>query len=429
MRAQDFLTDARRNPDQNPKISELEQLEDIAEQYGTENIYVRFVDLPKLGINPNSTYGTPFGICAYPLEYVIEKELDVPFAGEMPYMVVFEDTGANLLHLHKPSTEWTPDDLELGRRMVPILKSVLKTDKLDMKTEKHDPQDEDATEREWSPVWSWMYKNILQFSDYANRGKTAAKILKQLGYDGVQDPGYGIIFTDEPKQTIFFNTSNLRLIASIDRHISDTFIAYGKPNDWTNYHPKELTKADTATTRSRYSNIEKIQKNYEREMAYYFRKHPGWSFEQLIRKYPYLIQYYRSATPEQIQHFQNLVLADPQRWADHYKSMPVDFQIKLIQSDIDNLQYIPEVAKETMIAAVNKYPFAIDETNRYNKHWQQDTDIQIAALNSFIDKNRKNPHLHEILMAFVKTQIKYGTPEFRSYFFDLKDLRNEIQKN
>ena len=113
-----------------------------------------------------------------------------------------------------------------------------------------------------------------------------------------------------------------------------------------------------------------------------------------------------------------------------YKNLDLgDIQIKLIQSNSDNLQYIPEVAKETMIAAVNKYPFAIGETNRYNKHWEQDTDVQIAALNSFIAKNRTNPHLHEILMAFVKTQIKYGTQEFRNYFFDLKDLRNEIQKN
>ena len=436
MRAHDFLFEARRNPEQNPKISELEQLEHIAEQYGYEDIYVRFVDIPKLGINPSSKYGTPFGICAYPLEYVIEKELNVPFAGEMPYIMVFEDNGAKLLELTEPGSDWTQDDHALALRMAPILKSVLNTDDIDMTATPNpneDPNDND-NDRVWSPVWSWMYKNILQFGNHEDRGKLATRVLTQLGYEGVSDPGYGIIFSDEPEQTVFFNTSHLKVILAIDRHISDTFLSYGKPSDFNdNYKHSELSKSDTAATKNRISNLPRLQQNYERELAHYYRKHPGWSFEQLLRKYPYLIQYNPKATPQQIRDYQAYVFADPADRSYYYSTMPVDFQLKIVNADVNNVKWIPKdaLSKEALTAAVKVDPHVLDTFGLKYSPLKNDPGVQVAAVSKIIQNIKNNPkqisqaELIQLVNAYVKITLGSQTPKLKQY---LDGLARDMSK-
>ena len=85
-----LINEARKNPEQNPKISPFHQLRAIADKYGTDNIFVRYSGVNKLGANPQSKWGTPLGICAYPLKYVLDSHGIVPYAGQMPYMIVFK---------------------------------------------------------------------------------------------------------------------------------------------------------------------------------------------------------------------------------------------------------------------------------------------------------------------------------------------------
>jgi hypothetical protein len=69
------LTEARRNPEQNPKISvnqAIKQRLQSGERGTPDNpkLFVSFTQLDKLGINPKSKYDTPLGIYAYPADYV-----------------------------------------------------------------------------------------------------------------------------------------------------------------------------------------------------------------------------------------------------------------------------------------------------------------------------------------------------------------------
>jgi len=86
------LTEARRNPDMNPKISAYEALKPYSKD---ERYFISFTQLDKLGINPKSRYETPLGIYTYPLstiweEYRVEQTRSlgkaVPFAGDSPYI-------------------------------------------------------------------------------------------------------------------------------------------------------------------------------------------------------------------------------------------------------------------------------------------------------------------------------------------------------
>ena len=58
--------------------------------YKSSELWVQFSDLPKLGIYPRARdKGTPLGIYAYPLEYVVQRKGSVPYAGDRSYLVVF----------------------------------------------------------------------------------------------------------------------------------------------------------------------------------------------------------------------------------------------------------------------------------------------------------------------------------------------------
>lgn len=96
MRATEFITEARRNPDQNPKVSPVERIK-IRVAQAPRNTFVSMTAIDKLGINPNSEYDTPLGIYSYPAEYVAKEGArslaDLPFAGASPYANIFNGRG------------------------------------------------------------------------------------------------------------------------------------------------------------------------------------------------------------------------------------------------------------------------------------------------------------------------------------------------
>jgi hypothetical protein len=59
---------------------------------GNPNIYVSFTALPKVGLNPRSSFDTPLGVYAYPLQEMYRDIVDdnIPHGGEHPYIQVLE---------------------------------------------------------------------------------------------------------------------------------------------------------------------------------------------------------------------------------------------------------------------------------------------------------------------------------------------------
>lgn len=75
------------------KIRQLRTIRDRLESKGkkSEDLWVQFSEIAKLGVNPKAKYGgTPLGVYAYPLNYVIDTEGKVPFFGQRRFMLIFE---------------------------------------------------------------------------------------------------------------------------------------------------------------------------------------------------------------------------------------------------------------------------------------------------------------------------------------------------
>lgn len=107
------LLEARKNPEQNPKVSVNQRVIDALnattdEVANTPNLFVSFTKLDKLGVNPLSEYDTPIGIYAYPAQYVDEvvgkynPMNKLPFAGDSPYVNLFNAQG-NIIDISKMS--------------------------------------------------------------------------------------------------------------------------------------------------------------------------------------------------------------------------------------------------------------------------------------------------------------------------------------
>ncbi len=95
-----FLVEARRNPEKNPKENPVKKLSPYRKR---GDLFVSFVnsanaftdtadETVQIGLNTKSKYNTPNGIYTYPIVYAYEetdddaKEFDVPFAGDKPWI-------------------------------------------------------------------------------------------------------------------------------------------------------------------------------------------------------------------------------------------------------------------------------------------------------------------------------------------------------
>ena len=106
------LKEIRKNPEKNPKMGIIDTLEKYSKD---PNIFISFVNVQKIGINPSSTFGTPNGIYTYPLKTSFANlvnyktnTIDVPYQSKAP--------GVYILRVKDPSSildlgTYTEEDL------------------------------------------------------------------------------------------------------------------------------------------------------------------------------------------------------------------------------------------------------------------------------------------------------------------------------
>lgn len=236
------IIEARRNPEQNPKISVNQYITQALAgaqplpNTGFKNLFVSFTDLPKLGINPGSRYATPIGIYAYPAEYVIYKTTQypyiggssdmamtaLPFAGGKPWANIFRArSGANIIDLGK-FTEAQYNEycdklkalltkLPIGYRNQPLYS--------DTATEYIDTLMDAANKsaRVNKPGGKFWYVT-MRLSEVMNTNRTTVawnEIFRLLGIDGFVDPDREIIHPSEPTQAVFFSGKAVELLDTV----------------------------------------------------------------------------------------------------------------------------------------------------------------------------------------------------------------------
>lgn len=273
MQFKDFVSEARRNPDQNPKVAATEYLrqlfkkeypedataDSVARESHDDLYFVSMTEIDKIGINPKSRYNTPLGIYTYPLSYVImtfENESEIigggtlkslPFAGAKPFAnVVKTDYNKNIVCLNKANFDsvtfnyyvrkignflarWRISEAE--RRFVLKL-----TDEQREAFWKNsvDTVEEWANKSEYNariPTWGgrfWYVTMLAADLMAAGSGKEKRegnvkpssllwnKLFREIGIDGVVDYGEGIIHGAEPTQGVFFTPDAIQLVARVN---------------------------------------------------------------------------------------------------------------------------------------------------------------------------------------------------------------------
>jgi len=98
----------------------------------SNDLFIHFSDLPKLGINPQSDYNTPLGIYAYPLKEIYKEVTNdtVPFASERKWVILFS---AHNIHDVSENAEngytqanWLRDKEILFEKYLPEYKNYLR---------------------------------------------------------------------------------------------------------------------------------------------------------------------------------------------------------------------------------------------------------------------------------------------------------------
>ena len=227
------LIEARRNPDQNPRISinqamkyHLGNTSDTVA--GVPNLFVSFSDIEKLGVYPRSADKTPIAIYSYPVSHIVDQIGDhydpaiaLPYAGNRKFANMFSMHG-NILSLSMSAG--------IEHQLYQLLHTVLEqtTDPefkvSNLLDEFIDSSHTDAREPE-EPGGRFWYVTYRISKALAESSQSGAKwnnrapvnwtrLFRMLGIDGLIDPGIGIIHSNEPVQAVTFS---INAIKSIDR--------------------------------------------------------------------------------------------------------------------------------------------------------------------------------------------------------------------
>lgn len=236
-----ILAELRRNPQQNPKTNVI----DLMNRFKNEDdVYVTFTELNKIGINPRSEYRTPVGIYAYRVKDVWNNftsqrlanasRLDanmsflVPFAGDQKHVNFFRVKGQNLLFGENYKLSDFQNDINK-------LRTFVDNDLIDDALKMMRAEGTRRTKTYFGKIWYVTYRIAMTLGDRAwrekmNKGEDPRQneiafawmpLLRKLGYDGVVDPGEGVIYSGEPEQAVFFTTKIMTHLVTVENRIDN----------------------------------------------------------------------------------------------------------------------------------------------------------------------------------------------------------------
>lgn len=243
------LLEARSNPQLNKKIITLDSLQQLSDQHPGIKLFVSFTSINKLGVNPSSTYHTPNGIYAYPLNYVLINYNKIPFASESKFAQVFSCNG-KMFDIKNANL----NEVEQIRKQVNQL-SHINDDPRDIKYFEEIFQEymTSAGDHKGSAVWWYIYR-IASFQTQGQKpggyitnkegqqvpvrlpdSLKSAEIWRKLGYSGVIDYNTSTIHPNEPTQAVFFSLDKLNRIATLNNQIKKTDLKRKNTRNAGNY--------------------------------------------------------------------------------------------------------------------------------------------------------------------------------------------------
>jgi hypothetical protein len=204
-----YLLEARKNPEQNIIKPVLDQVKDIAIDH--PNAFITFTRIPKFGANPSSKFNTPLGVCSYPISYVIEEYMQVPYAASSRYIFIFEPKSSGKYW------NFSTTDANTAFRSIRLATNrVLQDQQLSTTSES-------SNKEIYQDMYNAIHRHISGTDNPYRIGQKftgpystlARKIIMTAGYDGIIDPGAGVIHINEPTQAIFFRLDQVSVLTMI----------------------------------------------------------------------------------------------------------------------------------------------------------------------------------------------------------------------
>lgn len=181
-----------------------------------KDVFIHFSDLPKLGINPQSKFDTPIGIYGYPLTSDIWLDLlerRIPFAQHRTYIHVFRISPPpkNMEEISdediQKAIKYTKERLAMNDEYIRLTFEQAR-EPLTVEVE-----DVDGETYKLQPTLASKFWNLTRVAS-----KTPVrwnKTLRDLGYSGFVDDGFGIIHPNEKQQGFALTGANTQLLVTI----------------------------------------------------------------------------------------------------------------------------------------------------------------------------------------------------------------------
>ena len=223
-----------------------------------DDIFVSFSNIPKLGINPKTSYNTPAGIYTYPIKDIwhqIESDT-VPYAGERNYVLVLRPkTPQGVLDVATyTEAEYQHHVGILRNQLLPSLLSADKTiDPVDINELIEDAEESTKLKTPAGKIWNVTRLAATKMSEQL-AGATAPRataawnmLLRRLGITGVVDHGSGLIHPNEPFQAVWTSAEPLELL-SITRNVRKKGLSTDQIKRWLEYDSTRIFGVHHKTT-------------------------------------------------------------------------------------------------------------------------------------------------------------------------------------
>ena len=214
------IFEARRNPEQNPKLS----LVDVLRKYKDDPIiFITFRSVPHLNINTRYEFNTPMGVYFYPLQAfwnhfktVFEngKIPEYMYATKMRYCFISRYNGKGKKEIRDTNAYTNTDRM---RDFDELRKLGYDVDNAFSRI-----PDNQYTQNEFGKFWNTLNVLTQHISGRGSLGTSLLaleknKILRQLGYAYVSEPGgSGIIHPNEVEQGFFTSAAFIKTINMVD---------------------------------------------------------------------------------------------------------------------------------------------------------------------------------------------------------------------
>jgi hypothetical protein len=281
----EFATEARRNPEKNPREEwghpgALKYLEQYRLLHGAEalnSVGISMTDIDKLGINPQSDYNTPIGVYFYPAEYYIHlksKGEALDFKDDAPYIQIFEFPQP-ALQIDTMSDDDYQYYINFMREMIDspsglsdIYRTIRSTEapkwskwsanSLTKLLDQFDAQSHQGAlvNSSGGRFWYVLYKlsNALKVSGN-NPAVLWNRLIRELGIATIVDNGARIIHENEPTQGVVLKTSAVKLLKSFQNYKREGNILHAghTPKDWIDaYHNKKITQRELISASTKW---------------------------------------------------------------------------------------------------------------------------------------------------------------------------------